>query len=186
MIWNLFFTSWVCSVSPAFGCPRSLVVHLSVDLVVSRQVHGMNHCLQQTLSPSAHHLQSPGASLGQVLHCRCSTRWKVPLVSVTVQVWGLENLFLSCFKSLASLLWRKGKTSTLNQRGTCRSSSPSAVCCSLDCWGTWGSCWWCGSAPAALRQAEQTARLCESSWMSLWGGTQQHPAMTQINQALQQ
>lgn len=29
MFWNLLFALWVGSISPAFGCPRSSVVHLS-------------------------------------------------------------------------------------------------------------------------------------------------------------
>lgn len=150
-------------------------------LAVSRQVPGMNHCLQQMLSlcPSS---AEPWGKIGPGAWVRVSsTRWKVLLVSVTLQVCSLEELFLSCFKSLASLLWQKGKTSTPDQRGTCHSSSPWAACCSSDCWATWASCWRPGSVPTALRQAEHMENLCESSQCHAG----EAPAMTERNQAHQ-
>lgn len=40
MIWNLLFASWVGSISPAFGCPRSSVVHLSHPSCLGSQQAG--------------------------------------------------------------------------------------------------------------------------------------------------
>lgn len=151
--------------------PRISVAYLSHLSCFGSQQRGTwgESLLQQTLSSSADHLQSPGASLGQVPGCRSSARWTVLSVSVTLQECSVEKRFLSCFKSLALLWWQGRKISTPTRHGTCPSSSPSVVCCSWDCWGTWGSCWPRGSAPAALRRTRQTALLCESSRVSCQG-----------------
>lgn len=188
MIWNLIFVLWMGSISPALRCCRSSMVHLS-QLSCLGNWQGMAVRIRdESLSPAdtVSLCPSPAKLRGQVLQRRSSARWKVLLVSVTLQVCSPEELFLSCFNSPASLLWQKGKTSTLTRRGTCRSSSPSAVCFSSDCWATWRSCWWHGSAPAALRQAEQTAHLCESCQMSHWGSAPQHPVLSERAHAFQQ
>lgn len=49
MIWNLLFASWVVSISPAFDCPRSSVVHLSHLSCPSSQQTGT---WDESLSPA--------------------------------------------------------------------------------------------------------------------------------------
>lgn len=49
MIWNLPFALWVGSISPAFGCPRSSVVHPSHLSCLGRQQAGT---WGESLSPS--------------------------------------------------------------------------------------------------------------------------------------
>ena len=49
MIWNLLFASWVGSISPAFGCPRSSVVHLSHLSCLGSQQAGTQ---DESLSPA--------------------------------------------------------------------------------------------------------------------------------------
>lgn len=180
MIWNLPFSFWVGSISPVFGFPRSSVVHPSPLSCLGSQQAGTR---DEALSPCAHHLQSRGASSARVPQRRSSARWRAVLVSVR----SPEELFLSCFQSPASPLWRKGKTSTLRRRGTCRSSSlPAARCCS-GCWATWAT-WatWgsCCSAPAGPRHGLRAATRCESP-NGTRGCPQQHLAATEVAQAFQ-
>lgn len=76
MIWNLSFSFWVGSISPAFGFPRSSVVHPSHLSCLGSQQAGTRHESVSPPPPCARHLQSPGASSGRVPQRRSSARRK--------------------------------------------------------------------------------------------------------------